>query len=170
MQVRFLVLVAFLLLTASAVQAQSGQSASAGQVVPADEQSETMRDTLKRMQIKREEEEHKKLLSKGFRIKEDVESLFKSATNGRLPRSSEKQLKEIEKAAKQIRSEFGGSKDEPLESPPENLADTLKQLQEVSERLNDGMAKTSRHVVSFTVVEEATEIIQLVRILRNYLN
>lgn len=170
MRVRFLFLVLSLFFAASAAQAQSGQSASAGQVVPPDEQNETMRDTLKRMQIKREEEDHKKLLSKGFQIKQDAESLSKDPVNGRLPRSSEKRLKDIEKAAKQIRSEFGGSKDEPLESPPDNLADTLKQLSQVSERLNEGMAKTSRHIVSFTVVEEATEIIQLVRLLRNYVN
>jgi len=170
MLIRFLFFLLCMIFAAPAVWAQTAQTANSGQIVPADEQNETMRDTLKRMQIKREEEEHKKLLSKGIQIQEDSEFLVKHAINGRLPHSTEKRLKEIEKAAKHIGSEFGGSIDKPLESPPNNLADTLKRLTEVSERLNDGMAKTSRHIVSVTVVEETTEIIQLVKILRNYLN
>jgi len=138
---------------------------------PPDEQNETMRDTLKRMQIKREEEEHKKIVDKGAQIKEDVEVLTKAAADGRLPRAqAEKRLKEIEKSAKQIRSESGGGQDDPLESPPDNLAGALKRLADVSAKLNDNLAKTSRRVVSIAVVEDTTEIIQLVKILRNYLN
>lgn len=156
----------FLFVAASAV---TGQTAGTGQVVPPDEQNETMRDTLRRMKIKREEEEHKKLLSKGFQIKQDSEALTKDAANGSLPRSAEKQLKAIEKSAKQIRSDFGGSKDEELESPPSNLEDALKQLNETGTQLNEQLAKTSRQVISIPVVERATDIIQLVRILRTFL-
>lgn len=167
---RFVLLTLCLLFSASAVWAQGAQqSASSGQATPVDEQSDVMRDTLKRMQIKREEEEHKKLLSKGFQIKQETENLNKNAVKGWLPRASEKQLKDIEKAAKHIRSEFGGSQDNPLESPPETLAETLKMLTEKADQLNEGLAKTSRHIVSFAVVEEATEIIQLVKLLRSYL-
>lgn len=157
----------WLVLTVFAAQAQS---ASVQQVPPPDEQNETMRDTLKRMQIKREEEEHKKLLSKGFQIKQDVESLLKDAANERLPRSSEKRLKEIEKSAKNIRSQFGGSEDAELESPPKNLDEALKQLTETTAQLNDRLAKTSRQVISIQVVESCTDIIQLVKTLRTYLN
>ena len=60
--------------------------------------------------------------------------------------------------------------DEPLETPPHGLSETLQQLGEASERLNEKLSKTSRHVVSLTVVTEATEIIQLVKLLRGYLN
>lgn len=163
----FLFIVGWLVLTVFAAQAQS---ASVQQVPPPDEQNETMRDTLKRMQIKREEEEHKKLLSKGFQIKQDVESLLKDAANERLPRSSEKRLKDIEKSAKNIRSQFGGSEDAELESPPKNLDEALKQLTETTAQLNDRLAKTSRQVISIQVVESCTDIIQLVKTLRTYLN
>lgn len=162
-----LFVIGWLILTVVAAQAQSVETL---QVPPPDEQNETMRDTLKRMQIKREEEEHKKLLSRGFQIKQDVESLLRDAANGRLPRSAEKRLKEIEKFAKNIRSQFGGSQDAELESPPGNLEDALKQISETTAQLNDRLAKTSRQVISIQVVESCTDIIQLVKTLRAYVN
>jgi hypothetical protein len=87
-----------------------------------------------------------------------------------LPRAAEKKIKEIEKFARQIRSDSGGSQDEPLDPPPSNLAETLEQLIAASERLNENLGKTSRRVVSVAVVDSATEVIQLAKILRNYLN
>ncbi len=166
MNLKSLVLVGSLLLIAPAVW---GQTAGSGQVNPPEEQNETMLDTLRRMKIKREEEEHKKLLSKGFQIKQDVQAIAKEAVNGRLPQSADKRLKDIEKSAKQIRTEFGGSKDEELESPPKNLDEALKQLSETSTQLNDRLAKTSRQVISISVVESATDIVQLVKILRTFM-
>jgi hypothetical protein len=150
--------------------AAGAQSASSG-IPPEEEQNETMRDTLKRMQIKREESEHKKLLEKGEQIKLEAENLAKVAVGGHLPRAVEKKLREIEKSARNIRSDFGGAGDDnALESLPNNLDDALKQLNEASERLNKHLSKTSRRVVSITVIEVANEIAQLVKILRGYLN
>jgi hypothetical protein len=148
----------------------SGQIAASGQTVP-EEQNETMLDTLKRMQIKREENEHKKILEKGEQIQEEANLLLRDL-NGRtqLPRATEKRIKNIEKFARQIRSDSGGSEDEPLDSIPSNLVETIKQLCEVSDRLNANLAKTSRRVVSLAVVSDATEIIQLTKLLRSYLN
>lgn len=136
----------------------------------AEEQNETFRDTLVRMRIKREEEEHKKIVTKAEQIQELTQKLSKEATTTRIPRASDKHLKEIEKNARNIRADAGGGEDEALETPPHNLADTLKQLNEVTERLNKELSKTSRHVVSITVAAQATEIIQLVKLLRGYLN
>jgi hypothetical protein len=148
----------------------AAQSASSG-APPEEEQNETMRDTLKRMQIKREEGEHKKLLEKGEQIKLEAENLAKAAVGSHLPRAVEKKLREIEKSARQIRSDFGGGGDDnALESPPNNLDDALKQLSDASERLNKHLSKTSRRVVSITVIEVTNEITQLVKILRGYLN
>jgi hypothetical protein len=165
MTVRLLFLILSILAFAPALSAQTGEPP------PTEEQNETMRDTLKRMQIKREEQEHKKVLEKGARIKEDAESLAKEAVGNSLPRALDKKLREIEKSAKQIRSEFGGSgdDDEPLESPPANLADALKRLNEESEQLNKELDKTSRRVISFTVIKTTTEVVQLVKHIRGYL-
>jgi hypothetical protein len=146
-----------------------GQSSAADQPQP-EEQNETMLDTLKRMQIKREEDEHKKILDKGAQIKEEADVLAKESDGKyRLPRTVEKKLKNIEKFARQIRSDSGGSEDEPLASPPANLTEAVKRLCDVSERLNTNLAKTSRRVISLAVVADATEIIQLTKFLRTYL-
>lgn len=136
----------------------------------AEEQNETFRDTLVRMRIKREEQEHQKIIAKAQQIQDLAHKLSKTINANKLPRLADKHLKEIEKNARNIRSDSGGGEDVPLDTPPPNLAETLKQLSETSERLNLELGKTSRHVVSITVASQATEIIQLVKLLRNYLN
>jgi hypothetical protein len=166
MTLRILFSILCLLFVASAVGAQSAGASNP----PTEEQNETMLDTLKRMQIKREEDEHKKILDKGAQIGRDAESLAKDAVNGRLPRAGEKKLREIEKAARQIRSEFGGADDAaPLDPMPASLDDALKRLDDASERLNKHLSKTSRRVISVSVVEVANEVTQLVKVLRGYL-
>lgn len=147
------------------VQAQTAETQTI-----AEEQNETFRDTLVRMRIKREEEEHRKIVTKAEQIQDLAQKLSKEPTLARLPRTADKHLKEIEKNARNVRSDAGGGEDVPLETPPHNLADALKQLNEASERLNKELSKTSRHVVSITVASQATEIIQLVKLLRGYLN
>jgi hypothetical protein len=155
----------YVLLLAPAICAQGAQPPAP------EEQNETMLDTLKRMQIKREEQEHKKILDKGAQIKLDAENLAKDAVGNKLPASADKKLREIEKSAKQIRSEFGGNgnQDEPLKALPGNLDDALKRLNDVAERLNKELGKTSRRVISLSVIETASEITQLVKHIRGYL-
>jgi len=160
-------LFALVFLTAISARAQSTSS----QPLPPEEQNESFRDTLKRMQIKREEEEHKKLLERALQIKEATEALVKEAQGSRLKQTAEKKLREIEKSARHIRSESGGSEDnQKRESQPADLTEALKQLNEAGERLHSSMEKTSRHVVSAAVVATATEIIHLVKIVRGFLN
>jgi hypothetical protein len=138
---------------------------------PADDQGDSLRENMKRMEIKREEDEHRKLVERAAQLKEAVDTLSQDAAGAHLARTADKKLKEIEKSAKTIRSEFGGTNDEaPLESLPDSLDDAIKQLKSTGERLNASMEKTSRHVVSATVVVEASEIIQLVKIIRAYVN
>lgn len=169
MTLRFLFSILCMLFIASVAGAQSASS-SGPPTRAEEEQNETMLDTLKRMQIKREEDEHKKILEKGAQLERDAESLAKGAVNGHLPREDEKKLREIDKAARKIRSEFGGGGDNtPLDPMPASLDDALKQLDDASERLNKHLSKTSRRVISVSVVEVANEVTQLVKILRGYL-
>jgi hypothetical protein len=151
------------------VSSQLAQAQTA-EVLPdvAEEQNETFRDTLVRMRIKREEEEHKKVVTKAEQIKAHAEELLKITANT-LPRDTEKRLREIEKNARNIRSDAGGGDDVPLENPPVTLNETSKLLLEKSESLNKLLGKTSRHIVSITVSAQATEIIQLVKLLRTFL-
>src|SRR5436190_22628602 len=80
------------------VQAQTAETTQTN----AEEQNETFRDTLVRMRIKREEEEHKKLITKAEQIKEDALALAKDPVGNHLPREADKKLKEIEKNARNI--------------------------------------------------------------------
>lgn len=160
-----------IILAGGLIPAAWAQGETPGQQPPTEEQNETMLDTLKRMQIKREEMEHKKLLDKGRQITQAAEDLTKAATGNALPRTSEKRLREIEKSARQIRSEFGGggNDEEPMESPPTTLEQALKRLSDQSEKLNKELDKTSRRVISVAVIEITTEITQLIKLLRGYL-
>ncbi len=149
----------------------AAQSRTNPATTPDEEQNETFRDTLKKMQYKREEDEHRKLVKTAAEVKDNAELLLKEASGDKLPKSSEKKLREIEKGAKKIRTESGASgNDEQLEPVPTTLEAALKQLNEASKKLHTEMEKTSRHVMSATVVSEATEVIQLVKLLRGYLN
>ena len=136
-----------------------------------EDQTEAFRDTMVRMQIKREEDEHKKRLQKASQIRDLASDLLKDSEKGRLPHSADKKLRDIEKAARQIRSELGGSNDDtPLETPPDSLSKAVHQMDSLSEQFNTSLEKTSRRVVSATVLAEASEIIQLVKIIRGFLN
>lgn len=163
---RLLCLIAIVIVAASAALAQTVDPIPS----PA-EQNEAFRDTLAKMQIQREENEHKKRVEKATQIKETAESLLKDSERGRLASSVDKKLREIEKSARQIRSESGGgNEDVPLETPPGSLKQAIVDLKSLSERLSASMEKTSRRVVSASVVAEASDIIQLVKIIRGYLN
>jgi hypothetical protein len=169
-RVLFSILCLLLIVPIAGAQGASSSAPPMGTDGNLDPQNETMLDTLKRMQIKREEDEHKKILEKGAQLERDAESLAKEAVNGHLPRAGEKKLREIDKAARKIRSEFGGGGDDtPLDPMPGSLDDALKQLDDASERLNKHLSKTSRRVISVSVVETANEVTQLVKILRGYL-
>lgn len=157
-----------ILIAATAIVA-GAQSVDPGPA-PNLEQSEGFRDTLVRMRIKREEEEHRKLVDKAGQIADLAGELELKAEGGRLPRTQEKKIREIEKFAKQIRTEFGGGGDQPLDEKPASLDQALRQLQDLSERLKTGMSKTSRRVVSAGVISDASEIIEIARLLRTYLN
>lgn len=153
------------------------------------EQSEALRETLKRMQIQREEEDFAKMVERGRRLREKVEEFVESLaghssiegstrllrvpsgrpSRPRLPQQTEKLLREMEKLARQIRSDSGGSSQEESLSIPETVAEAIDQLVEASTRLNDALAKTSRRVISVKVIEAATKVIELTRHLRGQL-
>jgi hypothetical protein len=153
------------------------------------EQSEAMRETLKRMQIQREEEDFARMVERGRQLREKVEEFVKSLAGDapiegstvsrsvpsrqpsrvRLPQQTEKLLREMEKLARQIRSESGGSSQEESLLIPATVAEAVEQLVEASTRLNEALAKTSRRVVSVKVIEAATKVIELTRHLRSHL-
>ena len=136
------------------------------------EQNETMLDTLKRMQIKREENDFRKLIEKAASIRlnaAQLESEMKGGEPGRLSRDNEKRLRDIEKSARQIRSESGGSDDgqpEAAEFNDAGMDELVGRLRRAGERLELAMAKTSRRIISVAVIEACSEVIELSRRIR----
>jgi hypothetical protein len=165
---RFLLFLLLILIAPAAV-AQTADPAP----TPAIEQNEAFRDTLVKMRIAREESEHKKLVEKAAQLNANVSELSKLASSGRLPKSSDRKLKDIEKAARQIRSDAGGGDDTNEAKDvkaPASLDEALSKLDGTSQELKDSMGKTSRHVVSLKVIDNSNEIIRLVKVLRAYMD
>src|ERR1700720_3058919 len=89
--------------------------------------------------------------------------------NGSLTRDDNKRLDRLEKLAKRIRSEAGGSSEDvsPGE-PPRELEATLARLAELSEALRKSVENTPRQVVSASVIEQANVILELIKLTRNF--
>ena len=83
-----------------------------------------------------------------------------------------KKLDRLEKLARKIRDEAGGSADEEstLSNPPGKLDSALLRLADVAEDLYKSVEKTPRQVISATVIENANALLKLARITRNLFN
>ncbi|MFZ4987372.1 MAG: hypothetical protein ACOYLF_18105 [Blastocatellia bacterium] len=169
MSIRMLLTIVILCVATGRITAQ-GNATPLG--VPDEiDQNETLRDTLTRMLIKREESEFKKLVGKAETIRETAQLLatdLRIGEAGSLARRHEKRLREIERFARQIRSESGGSDDGEPEASSPRLDELVQRLVKASERLNQSIARTSRRVVSVAVIESCSEVIDLVRLIRQW--
>jgi hypothetical protein len=82
-------------------------------------------------------------------------------------RDETKKLERLEKLAKKIRDEAGGSDEESLlTNPPGKLEAALCRLADEAESLYKTIEKTPRRVVSAAVIEEANVILKLARLTR----
>ncbi len=137
-----------------------------------DPPSEGFNDTMRRMAIKRAEEEHKKLVKSSQQAAEIAGRLnqdIQGEKRDTLGRGAEKKLKEIEKAAKQIRNNVGSNNDDKDFETPKTLEDAVTRLSETSKRLSEQMEKTSRHITSATIIISASEMLRLIKFLRGFI-
>ncbi len=128
---------------------------------------EEMRD---RLAVKQQETAHKENLE---RAKENaqlgIEMRAAFERHKTLTRDEVKKLERMEKLARKIRGQAGGSDDQnTLKDPPHNLETALVRLAELSEELHKQVEKTSRLVVSAVVIEHSNEVIELVRYIRTF--
>ncbi len=135
-----------------------------------DQPSEGFADTLERMKIKRAVEEHKKLVKSAHQAAEIAERLHEDVYKEKLLTAAEKKLKEIEKAAKQIRNYVGSSNDEKDFEPPTTLDEAITQTVSTTKLLSEQMDKTSRHLVNATIIVSSSNLLRLIKILRTYVN
>ena len=86
-----------------------------------------------------------------------------------LGRTEVKKLERLEKLARKIRSEAGGSGDDvALDPPPREIDSALARLAEISDKLRKGVENTPRQVVSASVIEHTNEVLELIRYVRTY--
>jgi len=171
MLMRVLLIILFICVGAARI---TGQGSATPPGLPDDiDQNEILRDTLVRMQIKREESDFKKLIEKAATIRETSHLLasdVKAGETAAFYRRHEKRIRELEKFARQIRSESGGGDDGKAEPEPASLDEILVRLVAASDRLNDSIARTSRAVVSVAVIESCSDVLDLVRLIRQRRN
>lgn len=127
-------------------------------------------EIIKRAEIKRSEQTHAEMVERAdeaARLGLDLRAAFDKQKS--LGREDLKRLEKLEKLARKIRSNAGGEDDdEPLKDPPAALQAAMARLAEVSVKLNEGARKTTRLVVSGTVIEYSNELIELVRHIRTF--
>ena len=79
----------------------------------------------------------------------------------------EKKLERLEKLAKRIRNEAGGSDSEAYDSDPPTIFEVaVKKIANVADDLRKEVEKTPRHVISAAVISQANRLIGLIQFLR----
>lgn len=172
-RIAFLTICCLICLVAPAA-AQSGGSVSVGGSSSArDEQNHLERyrqEMLKDMRIKREETDFKQLLERAqenAQLGAELVDQFSRAKS--LSPTEVKKLSRMEKLSRQIRGETGGSDDKTeLENPPGELEAALRRLAELSDELNKKVEKMTRHEISAAVIQQANELLALIRHTRSF--
>jgi hypothetical protein len=171
--VRLLLATASLMLFACAVYAQAASQVTPPTIFsrrnPQREIGSPEAEIIRRAEIKHEEESHKEMVDRADEAALIGEQLLNSfQKNKSLSKDDLKKLERVEKLARKIRGSTGGSDDEaPLENPPQQLEKALARLADVSAELNKSVQKTSRLVISATVINSSNELIELVKHIRS---
>ncbi len=126
------------------------------------------------VRIKREirsaEKDHEQNLERASEVSElglELAASFKK--NNCLDREDIKKLERLEKLAKRIRSEAGGSEDEvTIEKRPDDLLEAMNCVARVSASLNEKVQETPRQVVSASIIDKANILLELIRIVRSF--
>jgi|SRR5947209_6162633 len=169
----------FLILTllfCSIVLAQHTRNVNAPEEKPPSAQDDPLapsqdlpQDMLNELKVKRDENAHKQNVERAkesAQLSAELRTTY--AQQKSLNQTDLKKLGRLEKLARQIRSEAGGSDDDQeLKDPPKDLAATLARIADLAEELRKGVEKTPRQVVSASVISQANELIELIRIARD---
>jgi hypothetical protein len=149
-------------------------SISADKSSPDSPDSQSGNSMAEELRIKREirsaEKDHKQNLERAREVSDLGQELAASfKKNSSLDREDIKKLEKLEKLAKRIRSEAGGSEDEvTMEKRPGDLVEAMNCVVKVSASLNEKVKETPRQVVSATIIDKANVLLELIRIVRSF--
>lgn len=127
-------------------------------------------EMLARQGIKAAEKDHRENVERAREAAQlSAEIRDSYLRNKSLSRTDLKKLERLEKVTRKIRSEAGGSDgDITIENPPTQLEPALSRIAEVTEKLRKGVEKTPRQVVSALVIENANEVLEILRLISTY--
>ena len=120
--------------------------------------------------IKLAEKDHEENLKRAREIAELGKELHDTLKDKAvLDRDSLKKVERLEKLTKKVRGEAGGE-DEQVEIPnrPSDLSAAVTQMAEASESLSKNVIDTPRQVVSASVIDKATVLLELIKVVRNF--
>lgn len=127
-------------------------------------------EILRRAEIRHSEDVHKEMVERADETSQiGGEILASYRRREALGKDDLKKLERMEKLARKIRGGAGGSDDDaPLENPPAKLETAITRLAELSETLKKSVQKTSRLVISASVINNSNELIELIRHIRSF--
>jgi hypothetical protein len=127
-------------------------------------------EILRRAEIRHSEDIHKEMVERADETSQIGDELLASYRKSQaLGKDDLKKLERMEKLARKIRGGAGGSDDEaPLDNPPSHLEAAITRLAELSETLKKSVKKTSRLVISASVINNSNELIELIRLIRSF--
>jgi SMC interacting uncharacterized protein involved in chromosome segregation len=126
-------------------------------------------EIIQRAQIKHEEETHKEIVERAGEMAQIGDQILNSFEHSKsLSRDDLKKLDRMEKLARKIRSNAGASDDEEdAQDSPGHIEEAVKRLAEIADTLKKNVEKTSRLVISASVIKNSNELIGLIRHIKN---
>lgn len=120
--------------------------------------------------IKMAEKEHEDNLKRAREIAQLGKELHdKLKDKSVIDRDSLKKVERLEKLTRKIRSEAGGDdEDVTIDNRPSDLCGTVTQIAEASESLSKNVQDTPRQVVSASVIGKANVLLELLKMVRDF--
>jgi dynactin complex subunit len=170
--ITFLIAIAFLSIPAFA-QGSDGQSP----ILPAEGSTQESRpksieENLEKFRIERENKEFREMIRRGEdSLKAADELASRLESRGRFTEQDKKELNQLEKNLKRIRSDLGGTDDKLDEEERELLQsgdaiELTKKLRERTADLLEELKRTTRFTISAGAIETANAALRVLRFMR----
>src|SRR5215216_2390157 len=121
--------------------------------------------------IKMAEKDHQENLKRAKEIAQlgkELQASIKDKSSA-LDRDSMKKVERLEKLTKKIRNESGGEdEDVTIDNQPADLCAAMTQIAEASESLSKNVQDTPRQVVSASVIGQANVLLELIKMVRDF--
>jgi SepF-like predicted cell division protein (DUF552 family) len=120
--------------------------------------------------IKLAEREHEENLGRAREIGEIGKALHADLkNNATLDREFLKKIERLEKLTKKVRGDAGGEDEEvKITNRPSDVSSAITQVADLSEKFSKDVQNTPRQVVSFSVINSANVLLELIKVLRTF--